>query len=442
MPLRLRVTGYDAQQMGAVAEHVFGESGGTIGRARSNDWCLPDPVVSGEHAVIRCDSGEYYLRDTSTNGTVVNSITMSRGDERPLHNGDVVKIGKFDISVEIDDQPVPANQPHAGSRVDVSNGHAETLDPLELLDKAGPTAKVELPPEGFDFSAQDAQSDHTPAESQGFQVPQSAPDPDPFQPSGNEPFEIPDDWDQTGFDADPKEPSPAPPPASPPPAPAPRQPQPEEQPRSEAPAPRPSAPPRDAAGGNEIDAMLKAAGVPPHMVSPETYAMLGDVIQVVVQGLVDVLRARSHIKDEFRVASTRLKPVENNPLKFSINAQDALHNLFGKSNPGFQSPVHAFQDSFEDIKAHQMAMIAGMRAAYQHMLDYFDPEELEAEFDRRLKRGVLGGVLNKTRYWDMYEDLYQNLVKDQDSSFHRLFGDKFGHAYEDQMDRLSKTRRK
>ena len=169
--------------------------------------------------------------------------------------------------------------------------------------------------------------------------------------------------------------------------------------------------------------------------------MLGKILNVVVQGTVDVLRARAQIKDQFRVPATMLKAVENNPLKFSINAQDALQNLFTKNNPGYQTPVDAFVESFEDIKAHQLAMIAGMRAAYESMHEYFNPEDLSAEFDRALKRGVLGGVLNKAKYWDLYEDMYKKTANDADASLHKLFGDEFARAYEDQMQRLLTVRR-
>jgi type VI secretion system protein ImpI len=89
-----------------------------------------------------------------------------------------------------------------------------------------------------------------------------------------------------------------------------------------------------------------------------------------------------------------------------------------------------------------MAMIAGMRAAYQAMLEYFNPDGLADEFDKGLKRNVLSGVLNKTKYWDLYEDLYRHLQNDPEASFHRLFGREFGRAYEEQMARLSNMRGK
>lgn len=442
MALKLRVTGYDAQHMGAVAEHVFDESGGSIGRGDDNEWRLPDPdrVISGTHASIRFANGEYYLRDTSTNGTLLNSVELSRGDERPLHNGDVLRIGKFDIAVEVSgarNVAAPQAAPQqplipdaAGSGFDASG----SLDPLELLGSGSGSIPSDLPPEGFNWAADAPQEDHAPPEHVGFEPPKSMPDPNPMTPaSGSGTVNIPVDWDETGY----KKTAPPAAPPEPPRMPEPRQ------AATHQPAPPAASAPR--AGDSEyagIAAMLRAAGVPPEAVSAATYDVLGQILQVVVHGLLDVLRARAQIKDEFRVAATRLKPVENNPLKFSVNAQDALHNLFGKQNPGFQSPVDAFEDSFDDIKSHQLAMIAGMRAAYDAMLEYFNPDGLEAEFDKGLKRNILSGVLNKSKYWDLYEDLYRHLQKDPDDSFHRLFGDEFGRAYEEQMERLSRMRNK
>lgn len=453
MALKLRVTGFDAQQMGATAEHEFTEAGGSVGRSRDNEWRLPDPdrIISGTHAVIRYDGGEYYLRDTSTNGTSLNSIQMSKGDERPLRNGDVLRIGKFDISVQTSEPsaaPFPRGPFAAESPVVPEPDHGATLDPLELLGAAGGAVSRDLPPEGFDFAADSAQPDHSPPESMGFEPPPAFADPDSAATGSTAKIEIPDDWNKTGFKST-SDSTGAPGPSETDKN-VPRRPSPGES--AAAGHPAPMAPAREPAAGPvgpgrndnlaDIDELLRAAGISPDKVSRETYDVLGKILFIVVQGLVDVLRARAHIKDEFRVSATKLKPVENNPLKFSINAQDALFNLFGKSNPGYQSPVEAFQDGFEDIKAHQMAMIAGMRAAYQAMLDYFDPDGLADEFDKSLKRNILTGVLNKTKYWDLYEDLYKQLKRDPDSSFHRLFGREFGRAYEEQMARLSNMRGK
>ena len=62
---------------------------------------------------------------------------------------------------------------------------------------------------------------------------------------------------------------------------------------------------------------------------------------------------------------TRFRPTDNNPLKFSANVEDALHNLLVKRNPAFLQPVEAFEDAFDDLRAHQLAMLAGMQVDFR-----------------------------------------------------------------------------
>jgi type VI secretion system FHA domain protein len=168
---------------------------------------------------------------------------------------------------------------------------------------------------------------------------------------------------------------------------------------------------------------------------------LGQVLQIVVQGLIKVLQARSEIKDTFRLQHTRMRPQENNPLKFSPDSRAALSALFAQRVPGFLTPTETFQEAFADIEAHQMAMLAGMRAAFDNVMQRFDPESLEAEFNRD-KGGGMFKPLNKARYWDKLVEMYGRQSSNSDESFRRLFGDAFAEAYEQQMQRLTATRRR
>ncbi len=167
---------------------------------------------------------------------------------------------------------------------------------------------------------------------------------------------------------------------------------------------------------DDLGALLHAAGIDPETVDAATLASLGEILRVVVDGLMEVLRARAEIKNQFRVAMTTLKPVENNPLKFSANAEDALFNLFCRRGQSFKAPVDAFREAFDDLKAHQVATMAGMRAAFTALMGRFEPERLQEGFDRGLKRGALLDVMNKTKYWDLYREMYQELG-DDDATF-------------------------
>jgi len=213
-------------------------------------------------------------------------------------------------------------------------------------------------------------------------------------------------------------------------------------------APRPTATPAPSRAGAvaaaadlDFAAMLEAAGIDAARITPELSQQFGMILRVVVAGLMDVLRARDKIKDEFRMRMTTFKPADNNPLKFSANVEDALHNLLVKRNAAYLGPVEAFEDAFLDVRNHQMAMLAGVRVAYEAMLQEFDPEALQRQFDPQAKGTNFLNGGPKAKYWELYRHWFHDMVKDADSSFRRLFGDDFAKAYEEQLSRLRAANR-
>ncbi|XP_036777836.2 E3 ubiquitin-protein ligase CHFR isoform X4 [Manis pentadactyla] len=65
----------------------------TIGRRRGCDLSFPsNKLVSGDHCKIIVDekSGQVSLEDTSTNGTVINKLTVVKKQTCPLQTGDVI----------------------------------------------------------------------------------------------------------------------------------------------------------------------------------------------------------------------------------------------------------------------------------------------------------------------------------------------------------------
>jgi type VI secretion system FHA domain protein len=238
---------------------------------------------------------------------------------------------------------------------------------------------------------------------------------------------------------------PSPPPAAARPAPA-RAPVPPPAPRAPGqPPPAPSRPPAASAaaapGSGHLDfaALLAAAGLEGVPVTPELAASFGSILKAVVDGLRDVLRAREELKDQFRLRITGYAARENNPIKFAANTEDALHNLLVRHNSAYLEPVAAFEAAFEDLRVHQMAMLAGMRAGYAAMLGTFDPDALEQKFERHAKRGGLLGGATKQRYWELYRDVFKDMAGDADDSFRTLFGTAFAEGYDEQV-RLLKRR--
>jgi len=224
--------------------------------------------------------------------------------------------------------------------------------------------------------------------------------------------------------------------SSPPPPQSSRPPPPASPPRASTPAASPPA-----VGRAQLDfaALLAAAGIQGVPATPDLSASFGSILKVVVDGLRDVLRAREELKDQFRLRITSVGPRENNPIKFSANTEDALHNLLVRHNPAYLEPVAAFESAFDDLRIHQMAMLAGLRAGYEAMVKAFDPDTLEQKFERYARRGGLLGASAKPRFWDLYREVFEETTGDPDECFRTLFGSAFSKAYEEQT-RLLKQR--
>lgn len=168
--------------------------------------------------------------------------------------------------------------------------------------------------------------------------------------------------------------------------------------------------------------------------------LVGGIVREMIAGLMQVLSSRSSIKNEFRMNVTTIQPVENNPLKFSANVDDALENMFIKKGNAYKKPLEAVREGFDGIAEHQVAILAGIRAAFKGVVERFDPILLDARFSRQNKGGLLPGS-QRAKNWDMYLDYYSELVGDLDNTFQYLFGDDFVQAYEDQLQKLAIARK-
>ncbi|MFZ1325143.1 MAG: type VI secretion system-associated FHA domain protein TagH [Candidatus Contendobacter sp.] len=188
-------------------------------------------------------------------------------------------------------------------------------------------------------------------------------------------------------------------------------------------------------------AFLEGAGLARPLPTPEEQleimANLGAIFRQTVQGLTDILLARGDVKGEFRLDRTTMGPVENNPLKTPpgrppLSLETAMNLLLIRQRDAYMSPVQAVHESFNDIKAHQMAVMAGIQAALNRLLERFNPSNLET----RLEQTVLDSILpasRKAKYWDLFTAEYQAIAREAEDDFNELFGHEFARAYEQQL---------
>ena len=182
------------------------------------------------------------------------------------------------------------------------------------------------------------------------------------------------------------------------------------------------------------EAFLRGAGLAPsalpHGLTPEIMTTIGSLLRSATAGAIDMLAARAATKREVQASVTIISVQANNPLKFLPNADSALLQLLGKKMPGFMRADVAMKDAFEDLRAHEVGVIAGTRAALTEVLGKFDPAVLG---DKLTKGSVLESLMpsaRKAKLWDMYLERYLQIRREAEDDFQSIFGRAFVQAYE------------
>ena len=89
----------------------------------------------------------------------------------------------------------------------------------------------------------------------------------------------------------------------------------------------------------------------------------------------------------------------------------------------------------------QAALLVALRAGFNALLTKLHPEQLEALYEKKLKRTAMLGLGNKARYWEMYRAQFEEIDRDRDAHFRQLFGEEFALAFNDQLQKLAAAAR-
>lgn len=417
MPLTLKIISKQRHILGADSTRVFSVHGGSIGRAPDNDWVLPDPdrYISGHHAAVDYRSGAYYLRDNSTNGVFVNHSDepVGRGTPIRLYDGDELRMGDYLFEVSI------VNVSRDGAD---DSGDADTDAPperrlkrrkppaaltLKLLgDEAGQLQEaaaeaqfadtVKMPDEEVERRVQDGAFERTVVGGSGFNLPPEeavpALSPGNVDVGAGKSFEASDGRD---FPA-------------------------------------------------AVRLLMESVGLDaarlPHGSEQEAIVTAGRFIRATVEGVQDVLRARTLIKAQFQLELTGIRATQNNALKFMPTAQDALEQLFYDEAEGYLGPVEAVESALGDVRIHQSAMIKGLKVAMRDLLLRLDPDRLEEKFQGKAKSGGLLSRAAKPQYWEQYRGAYSQIVSHSDEILLKMVGAKFAEAYAAEAQQMANRR--
>jgi type VI secretion system FHA domain protein len=365
----------------------------TIGRDATCSLALDDPLkhISRVHVELEEEQGAYWMSVVSkVNPVMMKGRRYGPGTRLTLKSGDSFEMGEFEVQVLLPEPLPPAPPPR------------EHKSLIKML--AGESGAEEIPP----------------------------PEPGIF----DEPTFVKDTAEPT-YVGPAAQAAPAPqPPAVPKPAPA-------AQTRSTAETKPPVPGSRTAAGSmNEaLRLFLEGAGMPPQELSAQQATELlkdaGAVLRAAVHGLMTLLIARAEMRKEFEAEErTMVAAHDNNPLKLMGDPHEALEFVLnpGERAEGFLDPVRSIGDASDDLRTHELALMAGMRSAIIGALRRLDPQVLEKAFDKSSSGFSLAS--RKARLWEFFTLQQQQLAQEAQEDFNKAFGRDFMSGYQAQLRRL------
>ena len=191
--------------------------------------------------------------------------------------------------------------------------------------------------------------------------------------------------------------------------------------------------------------VLEGAGLP-HKQLPvaESERMLRDcgaILRAAIEGIMTLLLARSEMRKEFGADERALVAArDNNPLKRMSDPREAMDFLLdpGERTDGLLDPVQAVSDACKEMRMHELALVAGMRAAVQGALGRFNPKAIEHAFENSQKGFSLGS--RKAKLWEQFVVQQDKLSRAAQDDFNKAFGRDFMAAYQARLKQVKDGR--
>ena len=401
MALRLRIVSEHRRALGQRSSIVFGVAGGSIGRSADNDWVLPDAArfLSGHHARIHFRHGLFLLEDTSTNGTYLNDSSDPIPKQTPweLHNGDILRLGEYEVVVAIDSSAEHTAERTAG--IEVAAQLAEQPD-AATAPRLEDNLDISLSPSAL-FQVE-------PAATSGELQVGNAFGQAVVLPFGNRP---------------------APGPATPPPAEnsdiiAARR---MEKLKRTVEAREAQSPGARAA----FEAFCRGAGIDAaNLPADASVAMLqlaGRLLRESLVGVKDLEVKQAELRRELGLGDGIVDD-QTAPFRVTAPADDLLSAMLANHGSRRLDAAQWLRQIFEQGKRHDAALAAALPDALRQVLQELEPRTLEERFERSATRNLMGA---RPTNWELYGEFFRQLVDTQtDAGLPHLFADRLRVAYD------------
>jgi len=94
--------------------------------------------------------------------------------------------------------------------------------------------------------------------------------------------------------------------------------------------------------------------------------------------------------------------------------------------------------AIDDLKAHHLAMLEGMKAAVRSMLVKFDPDKLEQKLEKANPIAANIPITREAKLWQLFHEKFSDIREEAVNDFNEMFGNEFRKAYDRRIKELDR----
>ena len=163
--------------------------------------------------------------------------------------------------------------------------------------------------------------------------------------------------------------------------------------------------------GSFLDTFLEGAGLSREALAglneAEMGRNLGRLVRDAIEGVREILATRAIVKSELRVSQTIIQAANNSALKFAPDVRRCLAAMIGQPPQGFLPGSEAMLGALDDIKRHELALIAAINSVFAGLTEKLDPEVIVGKVRGESGIGNMLPFAREARCWAVYLEQYR-----------------------------------
>ena len=191
--------------------------------------------------------------------------------------------------------------------------------------------------------------------------------------------------------------------------------------------------------------LINSLGIPMEEMDTEQahyfLSQSGLALKKCIQGVLALYRADKESDIRLSLLGRSYQVIEDNPLRMGLSYEETAQALFSpRKSRVHLSAEHAIEESMQNVQRSQAALIEAIQESLEQLLQAFAPARLEKRFAHyRNAQNTAPAGNDEADAWRMYKDYFEEMASSRQTGLEKMFWEIFEQAYDRNMRRAERS---